>query len=231
MKGSSFYKHLASMPDRRRDQGKRFSLPSLMGLAVCATLCGRTGLRGMVEWAGSVNDDVRRALGLRSAPGLGTMSRFLAGADVDGFERAWSAWVQEALPTKSGLRAAALDGKSLRGSRVDGEGMTHLIAVFSPEERVVLAQAVVDTKTNEHKAALALLKNLILKDMVVTGDAAFTQRDLCEQVVQAKGHYALAVKQNQPTLLETCQAAFGPPDSPSGDLIQETYGSHSKDCR
>ncbi len=55
-----------------------------------------------------------------------------------------------------------------------------------------------------------------LKGTLISGDAAFTQRDLCAAVVQGEGDYFLTVKDNQPTLEADIRAAFSPAFSPSG---------------
>ena len=80
----------------------------------------------------------------------------------------------------------------------------------------MIAQLRVPGKTNEHKTALELLKLIPLNGTLITGDAAFTQRDLCEAVVQGQGDYFLSVKDNQPTLEADIRAAFRPAFSPSG---------------
>ena len=64
-----------------------------------------------------------------------------------------------------------------------------------------MSQTRIDEKTNEHKGALELLQNLVLKGRVVLGDAMFCQREVCEQVLDAEGDYRIAVKGNQPNLL------------------------------
>jgi predicted transposase YbfD/YdcC len=61
----------------------------------------------------------------------------------------------------------------------------------------------VDEKTNEHKAALELLKTIVLKNCVITGDAMFCQREICQQIIDSGGDYFVVVKDNQPNLQET----------------------------
>src|SRR4051812_12149713 len=73
----------------------------------------------------------------------------------------------------------------------------------------------VDRKTNEHKAALELIRSIVLEGVLITGDAAFAQRDLCAAILARDGDYLVTVKDNQPTLKQDCEAAFMPPDSPS----------------
>jgi len=80
-----------------------------------------------------------------------------------------------------------------------------------------VAQLQVDAKTNEHKAALQLLKVLPMEGTLVTGDAAFTQKDLCPDIIKRKGDYFFTVKDNQPTLKQNILDAFDAPFSPSGE--------------
>ena len=91
----------------------------------------------------------------------------------------------------------------------------HLLSLLAHESGLTLAQTAVpnggEEKTNEHKAALRLLKDLVLEGRLVSGDAMFCQRDFCQQVSDAKGDYIVFVKDNQPTLLRDIQMAFAPP--------------------
>ena len=101
----------------------------------------------------------------------------------------------------STIRHLSLDGKTLCGSR-DGETLgQHLVAAYAPQVQAVLAQVRVDSKTNEHRAALRLLGILPFQDKIVIGDAMFCQRDLAKQVVDSSGDYVLMAKDNQPGLV------------------------------
>src|SRR2546429_569910 len=55
-------------------------------------------------------------------------------------------------------------------------------------------------KANEITALPALLDLLQLKGAIVTIDAMGCQRDIARQIVDKRGDYLLAVKENQPTL-------------------------------
>ena len=59
-----------------------------------------------------------------------------------------------------------------------------------------------------------MLKTIVLRGRLITGDAIFCQRDLCQQVVQDGGDYLLAVKDNQPELKAAIEAEFQPGFSP-----------------
>ncbi len=59
----------------------------------------------------------------------------------------------------------------------------HVVAASASDVRTVPGQLRVDAKTNEHKAALELLGALSVKAKVVSGDALFTHREVCAEVI------------------------------------------------
>ena len=74
--------------------------------------------------------------------------------------------------------------------------------------RAVVAQRQVDGAPGEVPGFRPLLADLDLADTVVTADALQRHRDAAEFLVVAKrAHYLLAVKANQPTLLQTLRRA------------------------
>ena len=62
---------------------------------------------------------------------------------------------------------------------------------------------------NEITAAMALLKALPLDGRIITGDAIFTQREICQHIRDRHGHYLFVVKDNQPALKAGIAEAFG----------------------
>ena len=94
------------------------------------------------------------------------------------------------------------------------ERNVHLLSLLDQATGGVLSQQAVPTTTNEAKAAVDLLKTIVLKGRLVTGDAAFCQRELCEQIVDSGGDYLFVVKDNQPELKSAVAADFQPGFSP-----------------
>src|SRR5262245_43403568 len=87
-----------------------------------------------------------------------------------------------------------------------GDGrQVHLLAVMDHTTRAVLAQRQVDGAPGEVPAFQPLLADLDLAATVVTADALQTHHDAAEFLVAGKqAHYLLAVKANQPILLDRC---------------------------
>jgi len=125
-------------------------------------------------------------------------------------DRVLREWIGDCVPHAADeLRAVlSIDGITLRGSACASEKVLQLLALVAHHARVAVAQARLAEKTNEHKGALALLTEIVLKETVVVGDVAFCQRDLCDQILAAEGDYVLAVKDHQPTLLRDISQEF-----------------------
>ena len=58
-----------AIPDPRRAQGRRHSLPTVLALAAGATLCGMRGYKAMADWAKSLGPKARVRFGCRFANG------------------------------------------------------------------------------------------------------------------------------------------------------------------
>ena len=208
---------LAEVPDPRDRAGRRHPLVAILAHACCAVLCGCRGYAAIAQWGRDQPIELMHRLGYRRRPpAYGTLRGLFTRLDAPAFEAAVARWSPRltAAAAGGGLRAVAIDGKVARGSRTAGAPAVHLLAALDQETGCVLAQARVPAETNEHKAALRLLEAMVLRGRVITGDAAFCQRDLCRQVVGDGGHYLIKVDDNQPTLVADIAAAFGPPFSP-----------------
>jgi hypothetical protein len=105
------------------------------------------------------------------------------------FEAALTRWILAQGVADLEQRVVSIDGKTLRGSQGHHLPGVHLLAAYGRDIEAVIAQLAVPGKTNEPKTALELLQLIPLKGTLVTGDAAFPQRDLCEAVVQGGGDY------------------------------------------
>ena len=99
----------------------------------------------------------------------------------------------------------------------DGSAGVHLVAAFASRLGGVIGQLQVAPDGNEITAALALLKGLPLEGALVTGDAAFCQRAICQSIRDQQGDYLFAVKANQPALMADLAVAFGDPFPPGTD--------------
>jgi predicted transposase YbfD/YdcC len=210
--------YLAQVPDPRSSRGRRHSLPSVLGLVVLAMLCDRSGYRPASQWGRKLLPAVRRRLGFDrfNVPAGSTLHEVLAALDWEALEkqlRNWAqAWVQAlgGAPLPGEWKALAIDGKKLRGSWKRGAALTHLLAVATHHEGLLVAQTVLPEKKGELTGLRALLPTLVLDGLVVTLDAQFTHRDIGALIQKQGGDYVFRVKGNQPKMQARIKELLGP---------------------
>jgi hypothetical protein len=215
---ASLLSFLAAVPDPRSRHGRQHSLSAILGLACCAIMCGAKSYTAIAQWGRDQDIGLMHRLGFtRRPPKMGGIRKILIALEPKAFEGALSGWAESLLgrPVSTELlppEAFSLDGKTARGSFDGLEKAVHLLSLVAHESGLTLAQTQVpnggENKTNEHKTALHLLRGIVLEGRLVTGDAMFCQRDLSQQVIDARGHYLWFVKDNQPTLLNDIKSAF-----------------------
>jgi hypothetical protein len=207
---------LVSIPDRRGTKGRQYPLASVLVLALSAMLSGANDLRAIFRWGRRLPPEALFLLGLRRAPCHAMYHYFFKALDVVAAERVLGEWARGCEP----LGHVAIDGKRLRGSAPaghDGSEGVHLVAAFASRLGGVIGQLRVAPDSNEITAALALLRGLPLDGAVVTGDAAFCQRAICQRIRDGDGDYLFAVKANQPALMSDLVVAFGDAFPPGAD--------------
>lgn len=213
--GITLWDALGRVFDHRDPSGRRFSLRSILAITLAAMMSGRTSLAGVARWGRKLTKKGLETFEVDrdSAPCHATYHNVFKGLDVDALERVLAEWVR-AYEDKQGLDHIAIDGKRLRGSQTQEGPGVHLLAAYSHRLAGVVQELKVHEDTNEIGAAMSLLKEIELPGTVVTGDALFTQKRICEAIVEGGGDYFFTVKANQPELLEDIQTAFQEPFSP-----------------
>jgi hypothetical protein len=181
----------------------------MLGLAVLAMLSGCKSYQAIAQFGRDKGFALAQVLGFRrgKTPTKATYSLLFRRLDVVAFEAALARWITSRLSDEE-MAVLALDGKTLRGSRDGVVPGHHLVAAYAVAAAAVLAQVRVDAKTNEHKAALLLLGILPVRGRIITGDAMFCQRDLCQKIIDDGGDYVFTVKDNQPSLAIDIQAGL-----------------------
>ncbi len=207
----SLWDALGEVPDRRGRQGRHYPLRSILGLSVAAILAGSNDLRAIYRWGRRLRPEALRLFGIDSgrAPCHATYHYFFRALDGDALAATLGRYVRG----DAAGGHIAIDGKTLRGSlRADAKAL-HVLSAFATDLGAVIGDLVVPPDANEITAALTLLKGLPLEGAVVTGDAIFTQRQICQHIRDGEGHYLFVVKANQPELRRNLAIAFGD-DSP-----------------
>lgn len=204
---------LASVPDPRRKQGRRHGLPTMLTLAILALCSGHTSYLAMREWCENYQEQLEQFVPFLSGhtPNEATFHRIFARIDEKALEDVFGEWIQHITPVAQG-EGIALDGKEIHGTGVC------LVAAFAHIAKSVLFEQGIPTKGKELVVGPQVLKHITIQDHVITGDALFTQKTLCELITTRQGGYVFRVKGNQEHLAKDIQLYFA--DLPFGAHVQ-----------
>ena len=153
---NALYACLQTIPDHRDRRGVRYPLASLLMVGVLAKLAGQDGFRGMANWAKLRTKELSELFHLKRErmPHYSTWSRVLGyGVEPSEVEQIVGQFFAQAIRASRRQRGSihlAIDGKTLRGTIPLGETEgVHLLAVYLPQQGVVLAQMNVEHKGSE----------------------------------------------------------------------------------
>lgn len=213
---------------RRPSNGTLHDFREILVIAILAVLSDCDTVEHIAEWAEHHKDWLRRFLRLeRGVPSEDTFLRILRALDPKQFETAFRRWVWGVAPELSGT--VAIDGKTVRGSGSAGETAIHMVSAFTTRVGLVLGQEKVAAKSNEITAIPELLKALDLKGLLVSIDAMGCQKTIARLIVDRKGDYLLAVKNNQPALFAAIEGEFiSCVESPNVDRYHHDEKAHGR---
>jgi predicted transposase YbfD/YdcC len=201
---------LETFPDIRKRRGIRHRIESILATALCAVLAGARSFIAIAEWSAEQSPETLMRLGSRRGKSASerTYRRVLQSIDVEEFDRRTGKWMAEQQRLQAGA-GLAMDGKTVRGSADGEQRALHLLSAVVHGSGTVVAQAAVESKTNEITKVAPLLSDLEIDGTVVTADALLTQREVARHIVEEKqADYVFTVKENQPTMRKDIEELF-----------------------
>jgi predicted transposase YbfD/YdcC len=211
-----------------RAENARHDLLEILFIALAAILCGAESCADMADFGEAKEDVLREVLHLEHGiPSHDTFSRVFRLLDPEAFEAAFARFMAAFAKSRRLKGVVAIDGKAIRGAFAKGAKATplHLVNVWAAEQRLALAQRLAPGR-NEVAGALEAVKLLSLKGCVVTVDALHCHRAMAQAILDAKGQYVLALKENQSALFKAVVrrfAEFGPAEA-FGSEMQSSHG-------
>jgi predicted transposase YbfD/YdcC len=217
------------LEDPRSGNASLHDFYELLVIALCSVLCGGQGAVDMALFAKAKEPFLRGFLELKNGlPSHDTFSRLFRNLDPDQFRGSFQRFMAQFSEGCQGV--VAIDGKVLRRSfdRASGKSALHMVSAWGCEQRLVLAQIATDAKSNEITAVPKLLELLTLKGTIVTADALNCQRTIAQQIVEAEGDYALALKGNQGTLHDDVRLLLNDPETKVSTAAPVVEGDHGR---
>ncbi len=153
----------AHVKDPRRKQGQRFTLTSILLLALAAMLSNHVSELAIAEWGAGQSEQVKKALGFEKGvtPHQTTIQRLFRRLSIEELEEAFRRlFLQmfEQNKAQRGAAALAIDGKVQKGRLKFEEEESypiHAVSIVEHETGIVLTQGHVekgDTKTKNKQA-------------------------------------------------------------------------------
>src|SRR5436309_13922388 len=153
-------KSFAHVKDPRRKQGQRFTLTSMLLLALAAILSNHVSELAIAQWGAGQSEEVKKALGFEKGvtPHQTTIQRLFRKMNVEELEEAFRGlFVQlfEHIPPERGACAVASDGKAQRGRwkfEAEKSYRVHAVSLVEHETGIVLTQGHVERADTETKS-------------------------------------------------------------------------------
>jgi DDE_Tnp_1-associated len=202
----TLWEALGSITDRRGRKGRQFELQGILAIAIAAMLAGANDLRAIFRWGRRLKPEALALFGIDRAPCHATYHYVFQSLDGEALAKALGLFAAGGNGTPGHI---AIDGKTLKGSRRLDAKALHVLSAFATGLSAVIGDMVVEPGQNEITAALAFLKDLPLDGAIITGDAIFCQREICQAIGDGKGDYLFVVKDNQPELKASIAESFG----------------------
>lgn len=197
-----YVRYFADLPDPRANRTRKHSLHDILGVTLCAVICGADSFDEIERFGQARVDWLRGFFPLpNGVPSHDTFNRVLSALDRKAFAECFGRWMAD-LCQVQGLKPIAIDGKACRSAAGDTfSGCLHLVSAWAAENGLILGQEAVADGSNEITAIPELLKVLDVRKAIVTIDAAGCQTEIVKQIRGQGGDYLIAVKGNQPELL------------------------------
>lgn len=207
---ASIVDHFEELVDPRIDRQKQHKLIDIIGIAICAVLCGANDWVAVETFGKAKEAWFRRFFELPNGiPSHDTFGRVFALLSPVQFQECFLSWIQ-AVAQVIGGQVVASDGKTLRRShdRQAGKAAIHMVSAWATQNHVVLGQLKTEEQADELTAIPELLQVLDVKGCIVTIDAMGCQRAIADQIVEQGGESVLALKRNQGKVYEAVEEVF-----------------------
>ena len=210
VESGSLLKHFESLEDPRVEYLVEHRLLDIIALTICGVICGADSWVEIEAYGHSKADWLQSFLALPNGiPSHDTISRLFAMLEPTQFQSCFANWVKSIVALSNG-EVVAIDGKCVRRSydKGSGKGAIHMVSAWASENRLVLGQVKVDSKSNEITAIPRLLEVLDLQGCIVTLDAMGAQTAIAQQIVEQGADYILSLKGNQGDLHQDVEQLF-----------------------
>ena len=207
----SLFKCLEQVPDPRRARGVRHPFQAILRLTLLGLVCGQTTMAHIALFARMHWPALKEPLGFvqEQPPHATTISRTLAGVPYEQLQGALTGWVARVVADQE-VNAPA-DGKWAKQSEDANGNPLVMVNVLAHDLKLCLAQWPASEKRYEPGVLREQLAQLFERYpglQLLTMDALYAERDLCQAIVSYGRDYLVRIKGNQPEVLAALAEGF-----------------------
>ena len=221
----SLFKCLEQVPDPRRARGVRHPFQAILRLTLLSLVCGQTTMAHIALFARLHWPALKEPLGFvrDQPPHATTISRTLSGVSHEQLQGALTGWVAQVVADQE--LNASVDGKWAKQSRDANGNPLVMVNLLAHDLKLCLAQWPASEKRYEPKVLQEQLGQLFQRYpglRLLTMDALYAERDLCQAIVSQGRDYLVRIKGNQPEVLAALADGFAAEEL--GEPQAETLG-------
>lgn len=172
------------IPDPRRKQGQRFTVPQILTMSVLSYMCGHGGYRGTATFCSVHAEELVAELGLKhGVPSHDTFWSVMSQLDTESLIEAFCQW-SSGLPGDIQGEWVSVDGKALASTVSDchgsGQKFEAVVSLFVQESQLAVALGNYrngQKSEGEGKTFRELLTLFKGKGIVFTADALHIQKN------------------------------------------------------
>ena len=207
----SLFACLDQIPDPRRARGVRHPFPAILRLTLLGLVCGQTTMAHIALFARMHWATLKEPLGFvrDEPPHATTISRTLAGIPWEQLQDALVSWVARVVADQG--MSASVDGKWAKQSRDAKGNPLVMVNVLAHDLKLCLAQWPASEKRYEPGVLRERLGQLFESYpclRLLTMDALYAERDLCQAIVSYGRDYMVRIKGNRPDVLAALAEGF-----------------------
>lgn len=206
-------------------KGRTYKISSIIALIILGTLCGQNSIKSIARFGDRLSKPQRKKLGFPdSMPSSSTLYYTLKAVDSEDLAKKLVSFSKININNK----LIDIDGKTMRGSKKQNCDAHHMLAAFARDSRIVLGQLPVKGAISEPQGCIELLEKLELQNNIIIGDAIFTQKNICNKIIQKKSNFFINVKNNQKNFKKCISMAFDKKIKPIRCYKEEIVKKHGR---
>lgn len=214
-----------ALGDTRQQSKIRFALDLFWTVCLLCALTGRTDAESIADYWNSHRKSLFKgfetgaeydisAYTVLKLMSLLTVEKSSALANTFVKSRTASQKCEDTMPT-----IEAIDGQSVRASRIDGKRCGHILNLYNCSEHSFMGQCLIESKKSEVSSTQELLEPYDLQGTLITADALFSKQNMFAAIVNKQADYCIPVKDNAKLVKKAIDATFTA--TLSGDVRQE----------